>query len=59
MNLGWRGNSWPDNITSGASQWLVFWNSARQLVKFSTKEKGQNSPPKPEGISGMVSNLIT
>lgn len=27
-------------------------------VKF-TEDKGQASPPKPEGISGMVSNLIT
>lgn len=28
-------------------------------MNFITEDKGQHSPPKPEGISGVVSTLIT
>lgn len=43
----------------GTSQWSVLEIQPGSSVKFTVKDKGWNSPPRPEGVGGVVSTLIT
>lgn len=58
-NLDCGSNQWSvkSNIIPGSSQWSVLGIQPGTSVKLTLSVKGQNSPPKPEGVSSMVLTL--
>jgi hypothetical protein len=59
-NLGSRSSQWPvkSNIMPSTCQWSVFGIQPGSSVTFSTKDEGQNSPSKPEGVMAWCQLLL-